>query len=189
MEKTCVRDLMVPISVYATVKVGTSLLNAMLALEKAQETYTSSKYLHRAILVLDHNNKVIGKIGQLRILKALETRYDLDTQIDNLSNFRFSDDYIAGKQEQYRMQGPILNGDSLRDAAGKKVEEFMQRPTAGEYVSADCTLDVAIHRLVAGTHLSLLVTKEEEIVGILRIADVFASVFNEMRIRGVASET
>lgn len=187
MEKTSVKDLMVPISEYATVKVGTSLLDATLALETAQEAFTMSKYQHRAILVLDNNNMVVGKVGQLRILKAVETRYDLDSEAENLANFNFSGEYIADQQAQYRLQGPILNTESLRAAAEKKVEEFMQKPTPGEFVSEDCSLDVAIHKLVAGPHLSLLVTKDEEIVGILRISDVFAAVFHEMRTTAVTS--
>ncbi|WP_028584598.1 CBS domain-containing protein [Desulfogranum mediterraneum] len=183
MEKICVKDLMVPISEYATVTVGTSLIDAVLALEAAQEAYSSSKYEHRAILVLDENHTVIGKIGQLRILKAIETRYDLGCDVEKLSRFKFSDQYIADKCEQYRLEGPILDEESFRTTANKKVEEFMQRPTSGEFVSEESSLDMAIHKLVAGPHLSLLVTKEEEIVGILKIGDVFASVFHKMRNR------
>jgi len=56
----------------------------------------------------------------------------------------------------------------------------MQMPTPGEFVAEDCSLDTAIHRLISGTHLSLLVTRREEIIGILRISDVFAAVFHEM---------
>lgn len=188
MEQICVKDLMVPISVYATVKVGTSLLDATLALEKAQKAYTASKYQHRAILVLDENNAVVGKVGQLRILKAIETRDDLEEEVTNLSNFRFSNEYISNRQEDFRFQSPIINSKSLRAAAGKKVEDFMQKPTPGEFVSEKSSLDMAIHKLVAGTHLSLLVTSGKEIVGILRIADVFAAVFHEMRATGVSSE-
>jgi hypothetical protein len=47
-------------------------------------------------------------------------------------------------------------------------------------------LDMAIHKLVAGTHLSLLVTRDEEIVGVLRMADVFAATFHAMK--GMAPE-
>lgn len=183
MENICVKDLMVPISEYATVVVGTSLIDAVLALEVAQEAYSASKYEHRAILVLDENKAVIGKVGQLRILKAIETRYDLGCDVEKLSQFKFSDQYIADKCEHYRLEGPILDQDSFRATANKKVEEFMQRPTPGEFVSEESSLDMAIHKLVAGTHLSLLVTRGEEIVGILRIGDVFASVFHEMRKR------
>jgi CBS-domain-containing membrane protein len=188
MEQKCVKDLMVPISEYAKVRVGTSLLDATLALESAQEAYTTSKYQHRAILVLDENDMVVGKVGQLRILKAVEARHDRDNEAEDLSNFRFSDEYVAKRREHYRFQGAILTKESLRAAAGKKVEEFMQKPTPGEFVSEKCSIDVAIHKLVAGTHLSLLVTREKQIVGILRIADVFAAVFHEMRASGVTSD-
>ena len=45
-----VKDLMVPISEYATVAKGSTLFEAVLALEKAQEEYDHSKYHHRAVL-------------------------------------------------------------------------------------------------------------------------------------------
>jgi CBS domain-containing protein len=189
MEHLQVKDLMVPISEYASVAVGTSLLEAISALELAQEAYTVSKYLHRAILVLDENGHVAGKIGQLRILKAIESRYDLESEVENMKSFNFSDEYIAERREHYRVSGPIINQESLQTAAQKKVEEFMQKPSPGEFVSEDSSLDAAIHKLVAGTHLSLLVTREDEIIGILRIDDVFAAVFHEMKMTGLAVGT
>ena len=50
-----VKDLMVPLSEYATVTEGSTLFEAVMALEKAQEEFDSnhSKYHHRAVLVLD----------------------------------------------------------------------------------------------------------------------------------------
>lgn len=185
MEDTCVKDLMVPISEYAAVTVGTSLLDAILALEKAQEAYTSSKYQHRAILVLDSDRRVVGRVSQLRVLQAVETRYDLDSDLEKLSNFRFSEEYIAGRREYYRLNGPVLNSESLLAASEKKVESFMQKPTPGEFVSEDSSIDIAIHKLVAGAHSSLLVTREDVIVGVLRIPDVFSAVFHEMRDAGM----
>ncbi len=185
MEHTCVRDLTVPICKYATVTVGTSLLDAILALEKAQEAYTSSKYQHRAILVLDSNQQVVGRVSQLRILQAVETRHDLDCDVEKLSSFRFSEEYIAGRREYYRLNSPVLNSESLRAASEKKVEDFMQKPTPGEFVSEDSSIDIAIHKLVAGSHSSLLVTRKDVIVGVLRIADVFSAVFHEMRDAGM----
>lgn len=181
MEHLRVKDLMVPISEYATVMVGTSLLDAILALERAQEAYTANKYQHRAILVLDEDDAVVGKISQLRILKAVETRHDIDSEIENLSNFNFSEEYISNRREQYRLQGPIFDSSALKAAAKKKVEEFMQKPAPGEFVSEESSLDVAIHKVVAGAHLSLLVTREDKIIGILRLSDVFAAIFHEMR--------
>ena len=68
----------------------------------------------------------------------------------------------------------------MAEAAKKKVEDFMQTPSIGEFVSEDCSLDTAIHRLVTGGHLSLLVTRDDKIIGILKLSDVFAAVFQEM---------
>jgi len=171
---------MVPISEYATVTVGASLLDAIHVLEQAQEAYTVSKYQHRAILVLDPAGQVVGKISQLRALKAIEGDHEFNDEIDEMRKFNFSEAYIAQLRDKFRARKIIIAETTLREAAAKKVEEFMQAPTPGEYVSEDCSVDTAIHKLVAGTHLSLLVTRNKEIVGVLRISDVFAAVFHEM---------
>lgn len=180
MENHLVKDLMVPISEYAAVTVGTSLIDAIKALERAQEAYTMSKYQHRAILVLDESGHIVGKISQLRALKAIEPDSKSNSEIEQLKDFNFSDTYVAQLRDLYRSHGKIMSKQSLREASTKKVEEFMQTPSPGEFVSENCSLDTAIHRLVAGTHLSLLVTRNEKIVGILRISDVFAAVFHKM---------
>jgi len=185
MEHISIKDLAVPISEYAAVRIGTTLLDAIWELEKAQEAFTSSKYQHRAILVLDQEDTVVGKIGQLRILKAVETGYEINEELERLKSYNFSEAYIAGIQEKRRLDAPILTRESLCAAAEMKVEEFMQQPTPDECVSEDSSIDIAIHRLVAGTHLSLLVTRDTKIVGVLRIADVFAAVFHEMQFSGV----
>jgi len=57
----------------------------------------------------------------------------------------------------------------------------MYTPTKGEYVDAEATLDEAMHLLVMGHHQSLLVTEDDDIVGILRVSDVFAEVFHMMK--------
>ena len=180
MQQYLVRDLMVPFSEYASVRVGTTLLEALRVLERAQEAYSVSKYQHRAIIVLDEDDKVVGKISQLRAVKAIENEFTNHLELDGLDTFGFSPAYVAAISERHRLQGRAITAETLRTAAARKVEEFMQRPTPGEYVSADASLDTAIHLLSAGAHLSLLVTREEKIVGILRISDVFAAVFHEM---------
>ncbi|BHH84989.1 CBS domain-containing protein [Desulforhopalus sp. 52FAK] len=180
MHNYLARDLMVPISEYATVKIGTPLIEAVQALEAAQETYTESKYQHRAVLVLDNSGNVVGKITQLRALKAIEPKFDFVGEIKELKKFNFSDDYLVELRAAYREQSKIINKTTLTKAAGKKVEQFMQTHSSGEYINEEGSIDQAIHKLVSGKHLSLLVTKDEKITGILRVADVFAAVFGEI---------
>jgi len=68
-----VKDLMVPLEEYVTVDEEATLYDAVMALEKAQEDLDRSfyKYLHRAILVLDVDKNVVGKISQLDVLCPL----------------------------------------------------------------------------------------------------------------------
>ena len=51
MKKYKIDDLMVPLSEYATVTVGATLHETILALEEAQEEFDQTKYRHRAVLV------------------------------------------------------------------------------------------------------------------------------------------
>jgi CBS domain-containing protein len=177
-----VKDLMVPLSEYATVMEGATLLEAVLALEKAQEEYDHTKYRHRGILVLDNNKRVIGKVGQLDVLCALEPQTEDLEDIKSLSQFGFSKKYIWNLRAQRQAQKGSLD-EFCANTAQIKVEEIMQRPSEGEIIGLDETLDTAVQQLSRGRHLSLLVTDKDEIVGILRMSDVFAAMFHAMKDR------
>ena len=180
MRTYTVKELMVPISEYATVPEGSTLFEAMLALEKAQEEFVQEQYHHRAILILDKKRRVIGKLSQLGVLRALEPKDEDVEGIDELSQFGFSQELVQGLRKEKRLQDLPLKDLYVR-TAGLKVEDFMQAPTEGEYVEQDASLDIAVHQLVLGNHLALLVTKAKEIVGILRLTDVFVAVLRDMK--------
>ena len=67
-----VSEVMVPLSEYASVPKGSTLYDAVLALELAQEQFEDkhTRYRHRAILVLDKKGNVIGKVSQMDVLRA-----------------------------------------------------------------------------------------------------------------------
>jgi len=180
MDKYLVKDLMVPISEYATVSEGSTLLEAVLALEKAQEIFDHTQYLHRAILILDKNQKVIGKVSQLDTLRALEPKNEHLDKIEDISRYGFSQKFIMSLKEQNRLHNIPL-GEMCVAAADLTVETLMQAPTEGEFIDENATVNSAIHQLVQGSHMSLLVTREKDIVGILRSSDVFAAVFHSMK--------
>jgi CBS domain-containing protein len=175
-----VKDLMVPISEYATVSQGSTLSEAVVALEKAQEDYDHTHYRHRAVLVLDGNKQVVGKLSQLDFLRALEPQDDNVERIKEIRKFGFSSKTIALQQEQYHREMPA-NSDMYAQALKLKVEDFMQTPSEGEYVNEDTPLDTAVHQLITGRHLSLLVTQQKKIVGVLRMSDVFAAAFHAIK--------
>jgi CBS domain-containing protein len=177
-----VADLMVPLSEYATVNDAASLYDAVMALEKAQEKYTykHSQYRHRAILVLDKDGKVIGKISQIDVLRALEPKYDEILEGRGLHGIGFSKRFIKSMLKDYALFDNPLR-DICRKAAEKPVKKFMHTPQEGEFISEETTLDQAIHQFVIGNHQSLLVTRGEDIYGILRLTDVFTAIFHMMK--------
>jgi CBS domain-containing protein len=177
-----IKDLMVPLSEYATVTEDATLFEAVMALEEAQENFEDkhTRYRHRAILVLDKDGHVIGKLSQLDVLTALEPRYQEMVQGEGLHRFGFPKEYEKSILDDYHLFANPLD-DICRKAGGQNVKEFMYTPTEGEYVSENASLDVAIHQLIMGHHQSLLVTRKEKIVGILRLTDVFAAVFHKMK--------
>jgi CBS domain-containing protein len=177
-----VKDLMVPLSEYATVTEDANLYEAVLSLEEAQEKFEDkhTRYRHRGIVILDKDGNVVGKLSQLDVLRALEPKYQEMLQGEGLHRFGFTKKFEKSILEDYHLFANPLD-DICRKAGEQNVKEFMYTPTEGEYVSEDASLDVAIHQLIIGHHQSLLVTRDKKIVGILRLTDVFAAVFHKMK--------
>ena len=92
-----------------------------------------------------------------------------------ISHTGFSTEFIKSMVDKYDLWKKPLE-DICRRAPHIKVKDVMYTPTEGEYVAQEATLDQAIHQLVVGHHQSLLVTGGGEIVGILRLTDVFQEV-------------
>lgn len=176
-----VKDLMVPLSEYATVAKGSTLFKAVQALEKAQEEFDHTKYRHRGVLVLDEAGVVIGKLSHLDALRALEPVQDQNKELTELPQFGFSDKFVRAIRQQKRMQAEPFK-ELCRRAQELKVEDFMQATAEGQCIDREASLDLAIHQLVFGNHLSLLATENDRIVGILRLADVFAAVYHSMSV-------
>jgi CBS domain containing-hemolysin-like protein len=180
METYTVKDLMVPLSEYAAVPEDSTLFEAMLALEKAQAEFNQTQYTHSSILVLDNRKQVVGKLSFLDVISALGPDEERLDEFQELARFGFSLNFRQYLYAQDRLASSVLQ-EFYRNASGLKVKDFMQIPTEGEYVEENAPLQEAIHQLVIGDHLSLLVTAEKNIVGILRLTDVFAAAFHIMK--------
>lgn len=175
MESITVMEMMVPLEDYATVSGDATLGEAIFALEEAQRNFDQDHYRHRAILVYDGNGKIVGKLSQLDVLQALEPKYPGEEGYKDLDQYGISADYIRGLIDDLGLLKQPLQ-DVCRKAADMKVKNVMYTPTRGEYVSEKATLNEAIIQLIIGKHQSLLVTRGREIVGILRLTDVFMKV-------------
>ena len=175
MRTIIVKELMVPLEAYATVPIDATLRDTVIALEKAQTTLAPSKHLHRAILVLDEYGKVVSKIIMKDILVALEPKYGKVEGMGVLEREGFSTDMIKDMLATHSLWAEPL--PLVADRAAKlAVRDFIHPPEAGEYIDENATLGEAINQLVVQPYHSLLVTREGEVVGILRLSDVFAKI-------------
>jgi hypothetical protein len=180
MKTIAVKELMVPLEAYATVSREATLREAIFALEQAQMTLDPSRHKHRAILVLDESGKVVGKITMKNILMALEPNYGKLEGIDVLERSGHSPDLIKSMLEDNALWAKPLQFVHER-ATRLKVGDFIQAPPEGEYIDENANLGEAIHRLIAYPTLSLLVTCNDEVVGILRLSDVFTKICDTIK--------
>jgi CBS domain-containing protein len=180
METIKVKDLMVPLDQYVCVSEDETIFEAVVELEQAQEKYMSKGYPHRAVLVCDKSGKVVGKLAQLDVLRALEPRYSELTDLKKVSGFGLSSEFMKSMMDRYELWKAPLE-DLCRKAAQVQLEAIVSAPLEGELIDQDQTLDQAVHQMIMGHHQSLLVTSGESIVGILRLTDVFKEVSDRIK--------
>jgi CBS domain-containing protein len=175
MKTKQVKDIMVPLSEYATVSEDSTLRDAVAALKKSQANYDQAKYRHRAVLVYSKDNVIVGKVSFLSILRALEPKYDEMLSDKGPLHMGFTRKFQKAMFESLKLwQDPLEQ--VCRKAAEIRVKAFMVTPDENEMIGPDQELGEAIHQLVIGHHQSLLVTEDGKVVGVLRLTDTFEAV-------------
>lgn len=172
MFKKKVKDIMIPISLYPTIHKDATMLEAMKALRTFQEKAPKNIQPYRAVLVLDDTGKVIGKVGQLSFLKGFEPKYNRIFDIEKLSRASLSAMYLDSMMEHFNLWDEE-EIDVCRIANEVKVTDIMH--PVEENVDENASLAEAIHKIIMWNCLSLLVISGNEIVGIIRLSDIYSA--------------
>jgi CBS domain-containing protein len=167
---------MVPLSEYPVVGENATIHEAVQALQEAQKRFDQSRYRHRAVLVADDQGHIVGKLGQLDMLRALEPKYEDMRTSTGVTRLGFSRKFLVSMLDRYDLFAQPIE-QMCRHVFEQKVKRYMQQPCDGEQIEADASLDQALHQLLVCQHQSLLVMDGERIIGILRLTDVFTTVF------------
>jgi len=177
MEEITVKDIMVPLDEYAIVNINATGSEALKALKESQKNLKPGQFLHRAVLIRDDNGNIIGKIGHLAFLKALEPKYNKIGNLDMLSRSGLTPEFI----ESLAIKWEFFEED-LKEACKRlkkiKVTEIMH--PVHEHIDENASMSEAIHRIVMWQTLSILVTSKNNAVGVLRLSDLFREVFREL---------
>jgi CBS domain-containing protein len=194
MQSLTVKDLMVPKDKYAAISADATLRDAAMALYEAQLEELSqnpARHRDRAVLTIDENGEVYGKLAMLDVLRGLEPRYD--RVVGSRASSRAASRVGSAKsflESMSRNVGlwnkPLTN---LVEKAGSVKVRQMVRPIAdGETVEEDASIDAALHQLIMGRFQSLFVTRKGRIVGIIRLTDVYEEISGLLRRAGSQTE-
>ncbi len=182
MRHTKVKDLMIPLSEFASVSEEASLYEAVRALEEAHQEYNKRRVPYRAILVLDKNDQIVGKLSELDVLRGLEPGYKSVGDLRSTSMSGLHPDFLKLMIKNFSLwQKPLM--EICAKASRIKVKDIDHTPIKDKDIDQDASLEEAINLLIVGQHNNLLVTKAEgkEIVGVLRLNDLFDEVSDRIK--------
>ncbi len=168
-----VKDVMLPLSEYAVVSEDATLREALEALNEAQQGLPAGREPHRAVLVVDRNRKIVGKAGQLTFLKALEPKSSVLGDLNTLTNAGVTSESVSSMIDNIEFWQDSISANCQR-AASMKIKHFMIPTT--ESIDENAPLIKAIHKIVLWQTLSVLVTSRGEVIGILRLSDLFTEI-------------
>lgn len=171
MPDSKVRDLMVPKEAYATVSADGSIQDVVLTLREARtegKLKDPEGYQDRAVLVMWQSH-IIGKLTMLDVIRGLghlgrgkSSGSKLGPIIESMTN-----EFAIKQKSLARL---------VKDASKRTVRDLLRPYGKKETIDVDASLDTALHQFITSELRSLLVTSDEEIVGILRLSDVYEHV-------------
>jgi len=173
MKNLLVKDLMVPLCDYVVVSMDATLQEALQALAKHTETTPKGKHPHRAVLAKNSKGNIVGKLGMIGFLKALEPRYGNIGDIERLSRAGVSAEFMESMMEElgfWQEDFSVL----CRRAKQVKVKDVMHQ--IEESIQEDALVTEGLHKMIMWGALSVLVTREGKASGILRLSDLFQAV-------------
>lgn len=175
MQSVLVKDVMIPIADYVTVKKEHSLIEVVLALEESRRNHLARA--HRDAIVVDDDGRFIGKVTMIDIFRSLEPNYKRveEQQRDGVLTRDF---VMRGIKDLNLWMEPMR--DLCTRGGQQQVAGIMHTPENYEYIQEDDSLDNALHKFVMGVHQPLIVRRGAAVTGALRFGDVFEVIRQRM---------
>lgn len=177
MAEKKVQDLMVSFAEFGSVNEDAPLSEALEVIESSRVRLTSGEPT-RAVLVVNHLGEIIGQLGIIEALTALEPKYSVMGDLDIMSRAGLSSEFLDKINQDFNLFDDSLE-NLLRRSAHVPVGKVM-RPLR-ESIPEEAGLAEAIHKMLMWKAMRVLVTREGKAVGILRLVDVFREIVRIMR--------
>jgi predicted transcriptional regulator len=173
MKAQCVKDIMIPVDRYAVVHDDATILDAVRVLKQARAVMIRDRHMPRAVVVVDKNDVVIGQIGHLDFLAALEPKHPWKHDVDAMTRAGVDSATLESLLESQRFWQDNLD-DACRRARNIKVADIMHPVT--DSIDEMASIAEAIRKIVSLRAMRMLVLRGGEAVGIVRLADLFTEI-------------
>ncbi len=180
MDSMKVRDLMIPVKEYVTIDENATLFEAVTHLEDAHMQFEAKRVPHTTLLVRNKSGKIIGILSEMDVLRSLEPRYNQIDDLKNVSGFGLSAEFMRSMMTKYDLWKAPLD-DLCRKAADHNVKDLISAPADADFVEADASLNQAAHQLIVGCRQMLLVTSGQEIIGVIRLSEIFNEIVEKLK--------
>ena len=170
MKKIFVKDLMIPISDYVSVKKTDTLFSVMQALDSARQ---ADERAHRDAVVVDDDGNFLGKVTMIDIFRSLEPNYKKIKEGHRGSIL--TEGFVMKAVKEFNLWMEPEESICQR-GSNKTVAEVMHTPQSVEYLRSNDTVENAMNLYVMGVHQPLVVKEGKKVVGLLRFGDVFEAV-------------
>lgn len=176
-----VKDLMVSVADCATVDQEATIREAIQIIERARgQQHSKGRTCHyRALLVLNKDKEVVGKLDYIDIVKNMEPKYRSQKIAEATAHIfaaGLSSALLKSMMHRYSFWDVPFE-TRCQQVLAVKVNECMHNPGNDECVQQSDSLELAVHQLVIGRHQSLLVIENDTVVGMLTLTDLFERVF------------
>jgi hypothetical protein len=169
---------MLPLKEYPIVDSNATLLDAVVRLDEARQKSDPARQPFMAVLVADRAGNIVGKLGHLAILQALEPRSSVVDDLYTLDQAGVSDSIMQTALDHYRTLKHDF-ADLCAGAAAVPVRSVMH--PFHEHIDVEASINEVIHQMVVWQTLSILVTEHDRPIGLVRLADVCDEVIRQMR--------
>ena len=167
MKKIFVKDLMIPISNYVTVKKTDTLVDVLQALESEQQ---ANAHAHRDAIVVDDGGAFLGKVTMIDIFRALEPGYK--KIMKGRATGTLTNDFVMKAVKEFNLWMEPEK-DICQRGSKKTVAEVMHVPEKIEFLQENDTIEKALNLYVMGVHQPLIVKAGNTVTGVLRFGDIF----------------
>jgi Mg2+/Co2+ transporter CorC len=167
MKKIFVKELMIPLSDYVTVKKTDTLVDVLQALESARQ---ADAHAHRDAIVVDDSGAFLGKVTMIDIFRALEPNYK--KLMKGHATGTLTNDFVMKAVKEFNLWMEPEK-DICQRGSKKTVAEVMHIPESIESIQETDTLEKALNLYVMGVHQPLVVKDGNTATGVLRFGDMF----------------